>query len=397
MRRTCILALALTLSCSCVFAQIDSALMAKTLKEAQQQLRETNDLDEKERMYNSLVKFYPAEANGQSTLIMANAYAEAGNVAKAKAYFQPYTGKDRLQMQASVGFVLGEKDPATGIEFLAPAVDSLAKNGDKRTYSYCAASLADLLIQDGQADKGYNLATALYKDAPESTIAIYIHALVATNRLSEAFPLMEEQFKTGNADDVVKAKFKDAYVKVKGTDKGVDEYRLALENENIQKMKTAIAKQVINEPSVDFKLLDVNGKTVRLSDMKGKIVILDFWATWCGPCKASFPGMQTVVNKYKDNADVVFLFIHTLDKGTQDPTIDARDYVEKNNYTFRVLMDLRNKNTQKSKVATDYQLTGIPTKFVIDKKGQIRFKLIGFGGGQDAAVNELSAMIDYLK
>jgi thiol-disulfide isomerase/thioredoxin len=58
----------------------------------------------------------------------------------------------------------------------------------------------------------------------------------------------------------------------------------------------------------------LNGNEVSLEQFKGKIVIIDFWATWCGPCLQSFPGLQTSVDKYKDNNDVKFLFINTWER-----------------------------------------------------------------------------------
>src|ERR1700748_85368 len=67
----------------------------------------------------------------------------------------------------------------------------------------------------------------------------------------------------------------------------------------------------VNQSAPDFKLKDIDGKEISLASLNGKIVIVDFWATWCGPCKASFPGMQLAVNNFKNDKDVVFLFIDT--------------------------------------------------------------------------------------
>jgi thiol-disulfide isomerase/thioredoxin len=127
--------------------------------------------------------------------------------------------------------------------------------------------------------------------------------------------------------------------------------------------------------------------------LKGKTVILDFWATWCGPCKASFPAMQMAVNKYKDDPNVKFLFIHTWEK-TATPTKDAGDYIKSQNYNFEVLMDNKDPETKINKVVSDYKVNGIPSKFVIDPQGNIRFNLMGFEGSNEAAVDEISMMID---
>jgi len=122
-------------------------------------------------------------------------------------------------------------------------------------------------------------------------------------------------------------------------------------------------------------------------------VILDFWATWCGPCKRSFPAMQMAVNKFKDNPNVQFLFIHTWEKGEADATAAAKKYIDDNKYSFQVLMDLKDE-TGSNKVVEGFGISGIPTKFILDKNGNIRFRITGFSGGDDAAVAELSAMID---
>jgi thiol-disulfide isomerase/thioredoxin len=154
---------------------------------------------------------------------------------------------------------------------------------------------------------------------------------------------------------------------------------------------------MIDTAAYNFELKDLNGKAVRLSDFKGKVVILDFWAIWCGPCKASFPMMQQAVDRYKTDKDVVFLFIHTREKGA-DATKAAADYIKDKKFTFNVLMDLKDPATLINPAATGYKVNGIPALFVIDGAGNIRFRTTGVVvAGRDVFMEEMDAMIGIAK
>ena len=72
---------------------------------------------------------------------------------------------------------------------------------------------------------------------------------------------------------------------------------------------------MLDEEAPQFTLKNLDGETISLTSLKGKTVILDFWATWCGPCKASFPGMQEVVKKYENDENVSLLFVDTFEDG----------------------------------------------------------------------------------
>jgi thiol-disulfide isomerase/thioredoxin len=162
--------------------------------------------------------------------------------------------------------------------------------------------------------------------------------------------------------------------------------------------KEELLSKVINKKAPDFKLKDLQGSTVSLSSLKGKVVVVDFWATWCGPCIASFPAMQLVVNKYKDSANVVFLFVDTWEsQETQKIRIsEVTSIIKETKVNFKVLLDEKVKGKpEEYDVALKYQAENIPTKIVIGKDGNIKFKTVGFNGSKEYIMQEMAAMIDY--
>ena len=121
----------------------------------------------------------------------------------------------------------------------------------------------------------------------------------------------------------------------------------------------------IGHPAPDFTLIDLDGNTVNLRSLQGKVVFINFWASWCPPCRAEMPEIEAVYQKYKDKG-VVVLGIDML-----EPEGWVRQYVRKGGFSWTFVVDTT------GEVAAAYSITAIPTSFFIDREGVIRAKSIG--------------------
>jgi thiol-disulfide isomerase/thioredoxin len=146
----------------------------------------------------------------------------------------------------------------------------------------------------------------------------------------------------------------------------------------------------IGSDAPDFQLVDLSGKTVKLSELRGKTVILDFWATWCGPCIMSFPGMKMAIEKYKNNTDVVFLFVDTYERVSTDEWKNhVSNFVAQRNFNnLPIILDIG------SQTAGNYGVEGIPAKFCIDKDGKIKYKSTGYLGSNDKILEEITHWVE---
>jgi thiol-disulfide isomerase/thioredoxin len=206
--------------------------------------------------------------------------------------------------------------------------------------------------------------------------------------LEEIGGFLQTEYSTARMKDLLKQ----AYVRKNGNDQGFDQYLKGLNEKFSNKLLADLEENIIKEPAPDFSLQDLEGNQVILSELKGKVVVLDFWATWCTYCLDSFPGMQETIKKYHGQDDIRFLFIDSweyVEKEEKKQTV--ADLMAKKKLSFRVLLDLEDK------VIEAYKIRSIPTKLIIDKEGNIRFKKIGFEGNTQKMVEELSRMIEMIR
>jgi len=135
----------------------------------------------------------------------------------------------------------------------------------------------------------------------------------------------------------------------------------------------------------DFEMVDAEGKPVRLADHRGKVVLLDFWATWCGPCKAAFPHVQELAAQYKEQGLVV------IASCTSDGQKQFREWVKANGGTYPNIVFAFDPQERKPERAsrTLYGVGGIPQQFVIGRDGVIKAAVTGYMAGErllDAAL-----------
>ena len=126
-----------------------------------------------------------------------------------------------------------------------------------------------------------------------------------------------------------------------------------------------------NAPAPDFVLDSNTGKPIKLSSLKGQVVMINFWATWCGPCRKEMPLLDSIYKQYKDKG-FTLLGVNV----EPDPKM-ANDWLKKTPVSFPVLYDV------KSDVSSLYKVTGMPTTVFIDKKGNVRVVHVSYKDGDE--------------
>lgn len=139
-------------------------------------------------------------------------------------------------------------------------------------------------------------------------------------------------------------------------------------------------EKTVNFNNINWQLTNLNGNTVNFKDSEGKIIFLNFWATWCGPCIGEMPGIQELYDKFKDNENVEFFLV------SGDDFSKVKPFIQKKEYTFPVYIS-------KYKSPEVFSSNSIPVTFIISKSGKIKVHETGamnWGGEKTGSIiNEL--------
>jgi len=264
---------------------------------------------------------------------------------------------------------------------------------------------AKILNETGYSDKALELAEQIksgfnYKSAEFNEF--YAEILAKEGFTALVVPSIELSVKENAATPEMLETLRKDYTARKGSDNGFDAYVESLKSKTLVDQQNEELKASLVREKIDlFTLEGPDGKKVDMSKLKGKIIVLDFWATWCTPCKAAMPGMQMAVNKYKDDKDVVFYFIATME--TRNDFKEAiSKFMKEKNYTMEVLYDnIDAKTGGRDAVYNNYGKTfhfsGIPHKMIIDGDGYLRWHSTGYKGSPSALADEICSLIEMIK
>ena len=124
-------------------------------------------------------------------------------------------------------------------------------------------------------------------------------------------------------------------------------------------------------PAPDFSLQSLDGSTVRLSDLKGQVVLINFWATWCAPCREEMPLLDAIYQKYNR------LGVELLGINVEDDASGAQKYLNETPVTFPILFD------PDCRVSKQYQVKAMPSTILVDRHGNVRHIHYGYKPGYE--------------
>lgn len=264
-------------------------------------------------------------------------------------------------------------------------------------YASSMSAYVGILVNRGEYAEALDLIEKAMAVAPEQADGlsnVYYKSLMGTNRKLEAYNVLSKLYAKGQFN--VENDLKRLYAELNGSMQGYERFNAGLKQELVKSIQEHIKEMAIYKEAPVFDLLNLKGEKVSLASLKGKVVVLDFWATWCQPCIRSFPGMQAAQAMYENDENVQFLFINTWERDKEYKK-NVVSFIEKNNYPFEVLYDDQ-KDAQTGEVlAGKFGVRGIPAKFVIDADGNIRYFLTGSSPNVDYIKMEMKELIEAAK
>ncbi|WP_294350977.1 redoxin domain-containing protein [uncultured Sphingobacterium sp.] len=373
----------------------------------------------KEKAYNELIKKWPVKNFSEEPLTydyvvatLAQSFANDGNAQKAVHYL----GELKERFWRGNGYIpvgqilLSAGDTATAAPLLKTAMDdsyyylTLPENEkDNKArfagmgYASSMSAYVNILVAQKKYAEALNYIENALKVAPEQAdglAMVYYKSLMGTGRKLEAYNILTKLYAKGQF--AVENDLKKLYTELNGSDQGYERFNASLKTELTQNIRNHIKEMAVFKPAPDFELLNMKGEKVSLSSLKGKVVVLDFWATWCQPCVRSFPGMKAAQESYANDKDVQFLFMNTWerDKNYKENVVS---FITKNNYPFEVLYDDQKDPQTGEVMAAKFGVKGIPAKFIIDKEGNIRYFLTGSTPNVDYIKLEMKELIEAAK
>lgn len=273
---------------------------------------------------------------------------------------------------------------------------------DQSINGFIAEPYSEILKTTGNTAKALEYARLAQKASQYKRAEIndnMAELLKAAGNTQELKTLLEKSFYNNQVSDLQTQMLRNLYTQEHGNANGFEAYVEKLKN---PAEKSAIQKEVeaYKREGVmpEWTLTDADGKTISSKQLKGKVYVLDFWANWCHPCKASLPGMQAAADHYKNDKNVEFLFIDTQEF-IADYQQKAKAYLKEKGLDIHLVFDDKAKGAKTNNLLSDkvmkmFSVSGIPMKVVVDAKGNVRFVAIGYKGSPSALKDEMIEMVE---
>jgi thiol-disulfide isomerase/thioredoxin len=417
------------------------------LTQAYSHFNRRKNTEESNKLLKKIKKIDP-----ENTLTVSLKWSEIRKLKDTKAQISKSkkllseTGTSRIKESLQrwiVGRMVAEKQWKSAVEFvntienpLPVTLNQIALNMAENNIMLIqsekyAQKAIDLLDEQGDKEKPAYMPLSVWKERQQTTIGQTLHTLgytqhklgkldLAEKTLMEAFDLTEagnaditslymqclmDNEKTENAitvalqaldinkpDEKISKLLRIAYKEKTGSTEEAEEIIKQADKKALEKRKQEISDNFIEDarPAPSFTLKTPEGESISLESLKGKIVIVDFWAAWCGPCISSFPFLQKFWEQHKDDPDVMVLAVNTWERTEgQERINNARKFFADNGYTLPLLLDMNDK------VVADFGVEGIPTKFFVGPDGKICFKDVGFHG--PSMVDDMNIELDMIR
>lgn len=338
-------------------------------------------------LHDILLEYYAEKKNEKTALYHLNAlpadtspYRGETLLKRARLLMQNGVLLDTALIYSERAFAIAAEFPAGLIRYfpetghILPYVNPETKKNVERTAQGNSLSLkALILLKKGDAEKGkqiLNQALDYSSDAETLSNAGWYYR--QTGDMEKAYQVTKKLVMENQEDTAAQRLMKEDYAKWKNSEAGWNEEWKQVEENWRSKIMAVLKKERMNKKApVIENLVNIKGEPVTASAMAGKIVVIDFWATWCVPCMKEMPYLQKVYEKYKNNPKVMFM---VLNSGSGNTLADAQAWPGNKEYSFPVYY------TNDKKLGEKFGFNVIPATYVIDPSGNIQFKTIGFEG-----------------